>query len=254
MMGKLLDRYIHRAALARWRKAAQQAPHAPRSQLRRRRDQARALRSQLEQLLLVADERLNHPQIGSEQFPKPVGTDWYWRPPVFRAGLARPGLAPTPRKAPVDDHATMFHDCPLGEIAIRQLRNVQEQDLAPFGLAMDVFSFEGSFLSLSLELPADAAQALTRQHVMRIDTRIDRERPVAAFARLNIQHGPNTEQVLRQMDLENAHVTLDFDLAHVPLNEARIEKIWLDLIFEHPGMNRIVLRDLTFCRYHRADL
>ncbi|NVO56268.1 hypothetical protein HW561_10755 [Rhodobacteraceae bacterium B1Z28] len=253
-MGRILDRFIHRKVLGRWGKAAQQAADAPQSQLRLQRDQARSLRMHLDRLVHVADGRLARPQIGSAQFPKPVGTDWSWRPDLWRGPLARPGIASASRKATIDQQVTLFHDCPQSEIAVRQIRNRKEGDLAPFSLALEVFSFEGSFLSLSIELPNEAAQDLTRQHLMRIDALIDSERATDVFARLNIQHGPNTEQVLRKMDLSASSNVVDFDLAHLPLNERRIEKIWLDLIYDSPRMNRIVLRDLTFCRHHRADL
>lgn len=253
-MGRLLDRYLHRKLLGRWRRAAVQASDAAHPILRQQRDQARALRTHLNQLIHEADGRLGHPLIGSAQFPKPVGTDWSWRPDLWRGPLARPGLASPGRKAALDAQVTLFHDCPQAEVAARQIRNRKERDLAPYRLAIEVFSFEGSFLSLSVELPKDAAQHMTGQHLICVDTLIDSEHPIAMFARLNVQHGPNAEQVLRQMDMSWPSTAIDFDLAHLPLNERRIEKIWLDLIIENPRMNRIVLRDLTICRHHRADL
>jgi len=253
-MGRLLDRYIHRRVLKRWRMVAHSAAEATAPQLRQQRDEARRLRTHLDMLIHEANGRLARPHIGSTQFPKPLGTDWSWRPDLWRGPLSRPGLASAPRKAPMDRQVTLFHDCPLAEIGMRQTRNTSDKDLAPFGLMTEVFGFEGSFLSLSVELPADAVQGLTKQHLMRVDILIEDERPIEVFARLNIQHGPNTEQVLRKLDRSAAASPVDFDLAHLPLNERRIEKTWLDLIFENPRMNRVVLRDLTFCRHHRADL
>ena len=47
---------------------------------------------------------------------------------------------------------------------------------------------------------------------------------------------------------------MEFDLAYCDLNEKRIEKAWLDLIFEGPAMNQITLRDVTMCRYPRAEI
>jgi hypothetical protein len=47
---------------------------------------------------------------------------------------------------------------------------------------------------------------------------------------------------------------VEFDLAYTKLNEKRVEKMWLDLIFEGPQMNQVVLRDLTFSRRKRAEL
>jgi hypothetical protein len=131
---------------------------------------------------------------------------------------------------------------------------MDEKDLAAFGLGVEVFGFAGSFLSVSLDLPPEAAQGLTRQHLMRVDAQIETERPLDVTARLNIRHGPNTDSVPRSIDLSTSSNVLDFDLANLPLNERRIDKIWLDLVLTNPAMNRIVLRDLTLCRHHRADL
>jgi len=49
-------------------------------------------------------------------------------------------------------------------------------------------------------------------------------------------------------------VTADFDLAYAELNENRIDSMWLDLILENPAMNQMRIRDLTFCRYPRAEV
>lgn len=253
-MSRLLDRYFNRKVMGRWRQAAQQAQIVGLQDLRQQRDQARHLRAQLDRLIQVADGRLTRPHIGTQQFPRPIGTDWSWRPAVWRGPLPVMGLASVPRKAQLDDQVTVFHDCPLAEIAVRQIRNTDEKDLAPFSLAFDVFNFRGSFLSVSVELPADASSDLTHQHLVRASVVADCERPTGIFARINIQHGPNTEQVLRKLDAGAGTQAVDFDLAHLSLNERRIEKIWLDLIIQDPGMNRVVLRDVTLCRHHRADM
>ena len=44
------------------------------------------------------------------------------------------------------------------------------------------------------------------------------------------------------------------NLAYSNLNEKRVEKAWVDLIFEQPSMNQVILRDVTFSRRPRADL
>ena len=73
------------------------------------------------------------------------------------------------------------------------------------------------------------------------------------FARLNLQHGPNTEQMVREMPVNDGRAIAEFDLAYTSVNERRLEKVWLDLIFEGPQMNQVILRDLTFSRRQRAD-
>ena len=38
------------------------------------------------------------------------------------------------------------------------------------------------------------------------------------------------------------------------MNEKRLEKLWLDLIFEAPQMNAVRIRDLFLSRHLRADV
>jgi hypothetical protein len=56
---------------------------------------------------------------------------------------------------------------------LRQLRNQREEDLAPYGMRMDVFKLDGSFLSLVIDLPSGAINGLTRNHLLRISSIIE---------------------------------------------------------------------------------
>jgi hypothetical protein len=254
-MGRIIDQLLHLRSLRRWRGAAERSAQASLSELRLQRNQARQLRTHLDRLIHTADGRLALPQIGSSQFPRPHGTDWAWRPELWRGPLPERGVAAARTKAKLGDEVTLFHDCAISELTLRQLRNSREEDLAPFGLRMDVFQFDGSFLSLVVDLPPAAIAGLTRQHLLRIDSIIESEKPIEIFARLNIQHGPNTEQIVRELPQEaGKSVMVEFDLAYTNLNEKRLEKIWLDLIFEAPDMNQVILRDLTFSRHPRAAI
>jgi len=238
----------------RWAKAAREAASAPLDQLRGQRSKARELRTHLNELIHVADERLALPMIGSTQFRRPQGSDWGWRPQLWRGSLPVPGLSSVQNQSQLGEEVTLFHDCAFSELTLRQLRNTREADLAPYGLRMDVFKFDGSFLSLVIDLPPEAVQGLKRRHLLRMDTIVEMEKPLEIFARLNIKHGPNTEQIVRELPLHEEDIMVEFDLAYTKLNEKRVEKAWLDLIFEGPEMNQVVLRDLTFSRRPRAEL
>ncbi len=253
-MGRLTDRLIQRVTLRRWRRRAQVAERTGLPDLRRQRGQARALRQQLDRLIRVADERLALPATGTEHFAPPHGTDWSWRPELWRRPLPRPGVAPVRNKTRFGDRATLFHDCPLSDLTLRQQRNLRKSDLAPCGLRLDVLDFRGTFLSLAIDLPPAAARNLSRTHLIRLNAVIETETPLKIFARLNVRHGPNTEQTVRELPLDGSHTQVEFDLAYGKLNERRIEKLWLDLIFARPEMNRVVLRDLTLARYRRAAI
>ncbi len=254
MGGNFLDKAFNLRAIAKWARAARLAVSADLPGLRRQRQQARQLKSHLDKLIHVADERLALPMIGSTSFPKPHNADWAWRPELWRGPLATPGISSVQTKSMLGNEVTLFHDCQFSELTLRQLRNRRAEDLAPYGLRMDVFRFDGSFLSLVLDLPPEGVEGLRRNHLLRMDVIVELEKPLEIFARLNIKHGPNTEQIVRELPLAQKVISIEFDLAYSNLNERRVEGAWVDLIFEGPEMNQVVLRDITFSRRPRAQL
>lgn len=159
---------------------------------------------------------------------------------------------PSPHK--LSDSVTLFHDCVRSEITLRQSRNTDPTVAAAFGLLLDVYRFDGSFLSLVLSLPDAATLGISRNHYFSLRARITRENPIEIYARLNVQHGPNTEQMVRQLDMTDDAGLAEFDLAYSNINEKRVEKAWIDLIFDNPAMNQVQLNDLTLTRAPRADL
>ena len=250
----LLERLNYRASLRNWTAAARAAGETPLADLRQQRIRARKLRHQLDELLHHAEFRLALPQIGSDTVPAPHDADWCWRPALWHGPLPEPGAASVDSGYSLGSGVTLFHDCRISELTLRQIRNTREADLAAFGLRMDVFQFDGSYLSLAIDLPPEAAQGLTRGHLIRVDTMVELERPLEIFARLNVKHGPNTDQMVRELPLGSGDSFVEFDLAYSKLNEKRVEKLWLDLIFEGPQMNQVILRDLTLNRRPRAEL
>lgn len=253
-MTGFVDRLLHKRMLRRWGEAGDAAATADLDTLRSFRTRARALRRNLDRVIHQAEHRLALPVIGSNIIRKPMGTDWAWRPQLWKGPIPVPGFASVPGKAAIYDGATIFHDCRRSELTVRQIRNTREADIAPFGFRMDVFRFDGSFLSLVVDLPDDAARGLKQKHVIRMDVIVEMEKPLEIFARLNIKHGPNIEQIVRELPLNEEDVMVEFDLAYSKMNEKRVEKLWVDLIFEGPEMNQIILRDVTFSRRPRAEL
>lgn len=253
-LDRFFDRILHRRALRRWADMAASAGSMDLPTLRRTVARAWSLRRRLDRVIHEAGHRLALPVIGSNAIRRALGTDWAWRPPLWHGPIPVPGLSSVPGRAQICDGATVFHDCRRSELTVRQVRNTREADLAPFGVRMDVFRFDGSFLSLVIDLPASAVEGLRQTHIIRVDAIVEMEKPLEIFARLNIRHGPNVEQVVRELPLAAEEVMVEFDLAYTRMNEKRVEKLWLDLIFEGPEMNQIILRDVTVTRRHRAAL
>lgn len=249
-----LDRVIQQSALRRFRRWAETARDTDLKDLRRNRAAARRMRYHLDELIHVADDRLALPVTGNQAVPVPYDADWSWRPELFCGPLPVPGISSVENKSTLGREVTLFHDCAESELTLRQLRNTSAEDLAAYGLRLDVFQFDGSYLSLVIDLPDAAAYDLKRRHLIRFDAIVELERPLEVFARLNIQHGPNTEQIVRELPSNDRALVVEFDLAYTKLNEKRVERLWVDLIFENPEMSQVVLRDLYFSRRPRAEL
>lgn len=245
--GGMIDGLLHQRMLKRWMRDADHAEAMGVNRLRLLRKRGRTLRAQIDRLLLAAEPRLQE----APAIRRPLGTDWAWRPPLWSAPVAVPDLVMGSRAA-LDGLTTVFHDCRLCETGARQVRNLSAGG-APFGLQMDVFGFDGTFLSIALDLPPESVRGLKLKHLIVLRARIESERPLRVFARLNVRHGPNTEQLVCEIAPQLDESVAEFDLASTRVNEARAEKMWIDLIFEQPQMNQIVLRDLTLIRRPRAE-
>ncbi len=249
----IFDRVLLRRTLRRWYRAARRGDAAALALLKRFISQARQLRRELDSFLDAADAQLA--VVGAPAvIPRPDMADWAWRPDVWSGPVRPAGRAAAESGIAIGSDLKLFHDCPDSEVTFRQSPNAGSADLAPFALGLDVFRFDGSYLSLVIDLPEADVRDLRTRHILRLDARIEIERPVEIFVRLNIRHGPNTEQIVRELPRGQSEVFAEFDLAHSGMNEKRLERIWVDLIFDRPEMNRITLRDLTFSRRPRAEL
>ncbi|WP_347266304.1 DUF6478 family protein [Paracoccus sp. (in: a-proteobacteria)] len=254
---KWLDRKTRESALRQWGDlaAAERAPGPVRLALLR--DEALGLRAQLDRFLGRTDRHAALSGAALEALALPGGTDWRWRPGVMAAQLSPRGLAAPDSGTRLGDGAAVWHDCPEAALILDQIGNPGPTDLSPFGLRLEAFGFAGSFLSLSLDLPAAALHGLTRGHVLRLETELVAERALRLFARLNICHGPNVEEMTLQFDPpepgRQCQRVLEFDLAYMQMQENRLERIWLDLILEAPRMNALEIRELFFSRHLRAQ-
>ncbi|WP_376875524.1 DUF6478 family protein [Albirhodobacter sp. R86504] len=250
-----LKRMSQSRAVARWARFARLAKSAPLNDVRTLLTDAEALRVELDAFRRVAEDRVRMPPIDAEKMRHPLGTDRSWRPELWKSRLSNGAIAAAESRSALGTELKVFHDCIESELTLRQVRNQRAEDLAPFGLRMDVFRFDGTFLSLVLDVPQMMLDGLRLTHLVRLDLRVELEKPLEMFARLNVKHGPNTEQIVREIPLSGTVESwVEFDLAYTKLNEKRIERAWIDLIFEGPQMNQVVLRDLNLSRHPRAEI
>lgn len=222
------------------------------------RDEAELLYRDLRSFLQLSDPRALRARDALAAMELPLGTDWRWRPPMFCGPIAPAGLAGPGNGQRLGDEVALWHDCGRQALILRQCRNLRSTDLAPFGLRLEVMGFTGSYLSISVDLPDHALDQLGKSHVLRLETVLQAERPITVYGRINLSQGPNTAQILRQLGdpIQDyaCQRRMEFDLAYADLSDRRPEKAWLDLIFEAPHMNAVMVSDLVMSRHPRAEI
>ena len=222
--------------------------------LRGVRGSARALRRQVDRVIYAAEGRLALPAREAGRLPSLLGADWAWRPEPWCGPMPLAGKAGLGASTRIGEGISLFHDCPLAEIGFRQVLNRLPGDGSAYGMAIETYGFRGSFLSLAIDLPPEAADGLRKRHVIRLDTFLEADIPTGIMVRLNIRHGPNVEQLTETIAATRQEGVVEFDLAYAGIDEQRVEKLWVDLFIQSPAMNAVTLRDIAFHRRPRADL
>ncbi|WP_282029920.1 DUF6478 family protein [Paracoccus marcusii] len=222
------------------------------------RDEARDLQKVLAQFLQAADALVIQSRGSLSRIDLPVGTDWRWRPQMLSVRSTIPALISPSNGKWLSDEVAVYHDCRERALILCQTRNRLATDLSEYGLKLEVMGFSGSYLSFSLSLPPEALKDLGGHYIIRLESTLQAERVIKVYSRLNIQQGPNTESILRQMGdpIEGNHCNrvVEFDLGYAKLSQRSIDKAWLDVIFEAPFMNAIALRDVILSRHPRAHI
>ncbi|MBZ0130351.1 MAG: DUF6478 family protein [Rhodobacteraceae bacterium] len=249
----IIGKYRMRRDLRRWEKLADIARTVPVEGARDLRIAARALAQRANTVSHIADERLTRPYIGSNAMKLPPSTDWSHRPELWKGPISPPGHAPARNSTAFGADVKLYHDSKTPALALRQVRNSRPEDLSPFGLSIDVFDFDGSFLSLVIEAPDGIVAGLESRHILRLSMRASAEHDVGVSVRLNLKHGPNTEQVSRRATFAPDGAETEFDMAYVPFREGRAEHVWFDIFLEETAMNQVSIHDLTLSRHVRAS-
>ena len=241
-----LDELAHRRALKRWSRIASEADTLNATSLRALRGQACALRGTLDTVIEMADRR---DQGAGRRIPWPDG-DWVWRPRIWDMPQ-KPGAQIAPESgAPLGADLKLFHDCTAPSMILRQRDTAGQQPT----VMLEVFDFDGSFLSVVLDLPDAGTDRLARHHTLRVALLATGERPFELIGRLNLRHGPNTSTMTASAEPVGEVLVLEFDLAYGDLTDQRVDAAWIDLIVNRPAMNAIEIADLIVSRLSRAEI
>lgn len=171
------------------------------------------------------------------------GAIWSVRPACF-------GLSPTPSAllepangAAFGDGLTVYHDASGGVFSL--MRRPVRGGANPHELFFESYEFEGSYFSLALGVPNDLPRPAPHGEkiVLRMDLRVSR--PVDLFLRMNFSRAGVIEQIHHGGRADSGPALFVFDPAHVGGGARPDDGLWLDLIFSHPRMMEIAVRDLS---------
>jgi hypothetical protein len=183
-----------------------------------------------------------------EGFQVPPKTQWAFTPDL-QNGVAQGGISGTILTGTaLGSHVTLHHSGDGAQFSIRQT------DDYGTGLVFDFGDFTGDFFSLAFALPLEGVQTLGRQDLLRFVLRTHTREPFQAYARLNLCHGPNTEQVVRMIDIGAGESFAEFDIFYTGFEPKRAASAWIDLIINDPAHKQITLEEVIILRRARASL
>lgn len=241
----------------RWSRALERAGEMSPDALRELTDEITAYRNRIDAMAAQSRSALKARTLEEQGPERPDQHDWIARAAPWREEMRPRGTTRLSSPYALPGGVRVFHDAADPQISLRQepraLAGVSGSP-APFGLVLEVYRFDGSFISLVQDLPQAALEGLTLNHFFTVDLVLEREHPVEIYARLNVRHGPNVETIVRQMEVRDGRGSAAFDLSYSKINERRVEGAWLDLIIEGPEMTRIAIWDMVLIRAPRADI
>ncbi|MEJ6393094.1 DUF6478 family protein [Gymnodinialimonas sp. 2305UL16-5] len=241
-------------SIKRWKRALRSPATVSTADLRRMAGDIQTLRDELDQMAAAAGAELQGRGGSGDGIARPEQCDWAIRPAPWTIRMRPHGIVGLGSPTELNGGVTLYHDATRAQMSLRQDPTPPNCGTAPFGLVLEVYELDGSFVSLVQDLPAASLEGLTKGHFIAVQITAERDHPIDVYARLNIQHGPNVEQMVREIEFKGDLGRAEFDLAYSKVNEKRLEKAWLDLIIEGPTMTRIALWDMSILRAPRADI
>ena len=183
-----------------------------------------------------------------EGFHVPPKTQWGFTPSL-QSGITQDGISGNILTGTaLGPNVTLHHDGDGAQFSI------QQTDDYGTGLVFDFGDFTSDFFSLAFELPLEGVLALGRQDLLRFVLRTQANEPFEAYARLNLCHGPNTEQIVRMINIGAGESFAEFDIFYTEFEQKRATSVWIDLIINDSAHKRIILEEAIILRRARASL
>jgi hypothetical protein len=251
LLSQLIDRFTARR-MSRWlSRMSEGADRADALDLRAQRQELRRLLRQGQDVLEQLDDQALEAQ---QTVVVRAGSDWVWRPRLWMAPLETANSVVTGGALKLANEIAVYSDGGNNQVVARQTRNLSGGDATLFGLKIEMFGFSGSYVSVVLDLPPSVARGLTQKHILSAAFTLTAEVDVQCFAVLNLESGPNKERLVEGYRPSDRQLEIGFDLGKTNFDPNRLERLWLEIIFEPKGMNCVWLRDMSLHRSLRREI
>lgn len=205
--------------------------------------------AKLAQALRAADDgRAAALMSGGTAPPRPILSDWGWRPDPWQVAMPFPTNLGS--GTDVARGVKLFHDASANAcIGLKQTGAS-----VPHGFDLSVSGFDGTYLSLVFDLPAAALAGLSRAHLIGLGFVLRGRMVPLVFTRITLLSGPNPLRAETRLVLpEGGGAALaEFDMHTLGINERRLTSGWCDLVISHPPEGILHLDDLVLYRTPRA--
>jgi len=142
----------------------------------------------------------------------------------------------------------LYHDGDRPVIGLRRAPDNRN------GILLELPDFPATYLSLALGVPEGGVRGLGRNSLLRLALTSRTQKPFQAYARLNLKYGPNTEQIVREIDIGTGDSFAEFDIFYTGFEPSRTSGAWIDLIFNAPSGLSVQIFDVVILRRVRASL
>ena len=251
---QLLGGLRHRLARQYWTATSARLATLPPADLKIVQRRARALSRLTKTVADRSGSQLLRGHDDPTHVPLSGRATWAFRPQVWAQSIAPSCRAPVQSQSRLGDALTFYHDDPAAGILARQFAHKDDRHASHCGLILEVFGFAGRFVSAAIDLPDAAWRGIGKSELIRLRSHVVADKSTTITARINVRHGPNTDQILRGIDLDRHDNVVEFDMFYSAIEPDKVSGMWLDIIWENPAMNRIVINDLVLSRHPRANV
>jgi hypothetical protein len=181
----------------------------------------------------------------------PPQADWAWRPALWQGPLDPPERAATGLRTVLTAGAALHHD---GQATrLRLVQTAAAGPGAPFAVTLRHEGAAPGFVSLALDLPADACPATAPHHLIRAAVRLSPADGTRAYLRLTCLRGPNADSRTAGLAPVDGLCHATIDLHGMSVAVLPPGRMWIDLIFEVPE-GPVAITDVQLARVPRPPL